>query len=146
MEPLCISHRGCPDGTCSAAIFKMKFPNGKVIFRHYDDDDLPENEYNGRSVYITDFSFPPEKLKAILSGATDLTILDHHHSAKPGIVEFARSLKPLDSGSVEIEQDDDNGYKSWMKTEDDKIVEVDFDMNKSGALITWDHLDRKSVV
>ncbi len=64
----------------------------------------------GRTVYIVDFSYKRPELLAMAEQAKKVIILDHHESARDELVDLP-----------------DN-------------VEAYFDMTRSGAMMTWDHL------
>jgi hypothetical protein len=112
-QPLVIYHgHNCPDGFASA-LAAWFFFEGQAQFLGLDHgdiksvDDLPA--LAGRAVYILDFSFSPDLLRAIDERAAKLVLLDHHKSAADKLVGFtSRSGK------------------------------VFFDMQKSGARLAWE--------
>ena len=67
-------------------------------------------DVTGRDVYIVDFSFPRQVLLDMAEKANRVTLLDHHKTAEA-------DLKDLEHPKLEIH----------------------FDMNKSGATLTWGH-------
>ena len=112
-QPLVIYHgRKCPDGF-AAALAAWLFYSGKAEFLPLDHgdiksvDDLPA--LAGRAVYILDFSFTPDILRAIDERAAKLVMLDHHKSAAEKLSGFAC-----------------------------RCGVVHFDMNKSGARLAWE--------
>ena len=112
-KPLVIYHgRKCPDGF-AAALAAWLFYAGKAEFLPLDHgdiqlvDDLPA--LAGRAVYILDFSFPPDILRAIDEQAAKLVLLDHHKSAAEKLTGFAC-----------------------------RCGVVHFDMDKSGARLAWE--------
>lgn len=111
--PLVLYHgRNCPDGF-AAALAAWRFYGGQVELRGLDHGevktlaDLPA--LDGRAVYILDFSFPAEILRAIDAHAARLVLLDHHKSAADALAGFVCC-----SGVVH------------------------FDMAKSGARLAWE--------
>lgn len=111
--PLVLYHgRGCPDGL-AAALAAWRFYGPGVEMRGLDHgevrslDDLPPLE--GRAVYILDFSFPADILRAIDDRAWRLVMLDHHKSAADALEGFAC-----------------------------RCGVVHFDMHKSGARLAWE--------
>ena len=119
-RPLVIYHgRHCPDGF-GAALAAWLFYGDKAEYLALDHgqvlspDDLPD--LAGRAVYILDFSFGPELLRAIDAQAAKLVLLDHHKSA----------FDKLD------------GFEC-------RCGVVHFDMAKSGARLAWEffHPERK---
>lgn len=112
-QPLVIYHgRKCPDGF-AAALAAWLFYSGAAEFLPLDHgdiksvDDLPA--LAGRAVYILDFSFSADILRAIDERAAKLVMLDHHKSAAEKLTGFACSCGV-----------------------------VHFDMDKSGARLAWE--------
>jgi len=111
--PLILYHgRGCPDGF-GAALAAWLYYGGQAEFKGLDHgdvrtvDDLPPLQ--GRAVYILDFSFAEDVLRAIDERAAKLVMLDHHKSAAEKLTGFAC-----------------------------RCGVVHFDMAKSGARLAWE--------
>lgn len=111
--PLVLYHgRRCSDGF-GAALAAWRFYGGQVELRGLDYGDvngladLPALE--GRAVYILDFSFPADLLRAIDDRAERLVMLDHHKSAADALQGFTC-----------------------------RCGVVHFDMQKSGARLAWE--------
>lgn len=110
-------HSNCYDGFGAAFSAWKKFgSNAKYIPVSYGAP-VPEMP-EATEVYIVDFSYPRATIEA-LAETVPLTILDHHKTAQA-------DLEPL------IRPDGFN-------------PRVVFDMNRSGALITWEYLHRTEV-
>ena len=112
-QPLVIYHgRKCPDGFASA-LAAWLFYAGRAEFLALDHGDITSVEQlpalAGRAVYILDFSFSPEIMRAIDERAAKLVMLDHHKSAAEKLSGFAC-----------------------------RCGVVHFDMNKSGARLAWE--------
>ncbi len=112
-QPLVIYHgRRCPDGF-GAALAAWLYYGDKAEYLALDHGqvqavaDLPA--LDGRAVYILDFSFPIDILRAIEERAAKLVMLDHHKSAAEKLTGFAC-----------------------------RCGVVHFDMNKSGARLAWE--------
>lgn len=112
-DPLVLYHgRSCPDGF-SAALAAWLYYGGQVQCVGLDHGDvqsvadLPPLE--GRAVYILDFSFSADILRAIEERAAKLVLLDHHKSAAEKLTGFAC-----------------------------RCGVVHFDMDKSGARLAWE--------
>ena len=112
-QPLVIYHgRRCPDGF-GAALAAWLYYGEKAEFLALDHGqvqtlaDLPT--LDGRAVYILDFSFPADLLRAIDERAAQLVMLDHHKSAAEKLTGFAC-----------------------------RCGVVHFDMDKSGARLAWE--------
>jgi hypothetical protein len=112
-QPLIIYHgRNCPDGF-AAALAAWLFYEGQAEFLGLDHGeiktvaDLPA--LDGRAVYILDFSFSPDIMRAIEARAAKLVMLDHHKSAAEKLTGFTC-----------------------------RCGVVHFDMSKSGARLAWE--------
>jgi len=103
MKPICFYHKSDLDGVCSAAIVKHFVPDRELYGIEYGDEfpwdrvvgmlgerqpDGPATEEHGpsmrwkakRTVYMVDFSLPPEDMKR-LAEVSDLIWIDHHKTA-----------------------------------------------------------------
>ncbi|NMM11204.1 MAG: phosphoesterase [Polaromonas sp.] len=112
-QPLVIYHgRSCPDGF-AAALAAWLYYQGQAEFLGLDHGDIRSVEdlplLAGRAVYILDFSFSPELMRAIEERAAKLVMLDHHKSAAEKLTGFAC-----------------------------RCGVVHFDMDKSGARLAWE--------
>ena len=112
-QPLVIYHgRKCPDGF-GAALAAWLFYQGRAEYLPLDHGDIASVEQlpplAGRAVYILDFSFSPEIMRAIDERAAKLVMLDHHKSAAEKLTGFAC-----------------------------RCGVVHFDMSKSGARLAWE--------
>jgi oligoribonuclease NrnB/cAMP/cGMP phosphodiesterase (DHH superfamily) len=109
-EILVIYHAPCLDGFSSAWVAHTVFgENAEYVAATYNQaEELPD--VLGRRVYIVDFSYPADIMRDMASKAYSITVLDHHKTAQA-------DLQPL---------------------LDDGTVDGVFDMERSGAGITWD--------
>jgi hypothetical protein len=112
-QPLILYHgHHCPDGF-AAALAAWLFYAGKAEFLGLDHGDVKSVDglpaLAGRVVYMLDFSFEPEIMRAIEQRAVKLVVLDHHKSAAEKMTGFVcrRGV-------------------------------VHFDMNKSGSRLAWE--------
>lgn len=106
---LVIYHHPCLDGFTSAWAAKQALGNtAEYIPGSYGNDgELPD--VDGRVVYMLDFAYPLDVMITLADRASKVIVLDHHLSAQ-------KDLEPLlDNGTIEGE----------------------FDMNRSGAMMTW---------
>lgn len=78
----CIFHANCLDGLASAVLVGRYLRGEEIEFipAHYDDP-FPEH-INGGTVYIVDFSYPPEVLMESIHKIDKLVMIDHHASAE----------------------------------------------------------------
>jgi hypothetical protein len=112
-RPLVLYHgKSCPDGF-AAALAAWLFYEGQAEFVGLDHGDtksvadLPD--LVGRAVYILDFSFSADILRAIEERAAKLVMLDHHKSAADQLEGFVCCCGV-----------------------------VHFDMKKSGSRLAWE--------
>jgi uncharacterized protein len=113
-KPLVIYHANCLDGFGAAVAAHKYFSDQGIEADYYPAKHGHEPpECRGRDVYIVDFSYRRAALKQICTVAERVTILDHHISA----------------------QDDLKGLADEYAN-----LTVVFDMERSGAVITWEHL------
>ncbi len=113
-KPLVIYHANCLDGFGAAVAAYSYFSQRGMEADYYAAKHGHEPpECGGRDVYIVDFSYRRATLEHICTVARQVTILDHHITAK----------------------DDLDGL-----ADEQPNLTVVFDMERSGAVITWEHL------
>lgn len=79
-RPLCIYHKNCLDGKAAAAVVRRHMPAAELLPMQYR---MPEPKVEGREVFVVDFAFPLEGMRALRAQATLLTWIDHHASSVP---------------------------------------------------------------
>lgn len=104
-----IYHGDCTDGFGAAFSAWWKYGDRAMYYPGMYQQEPPYGSLVNKHVYICDFSYPIYELMQIKSIAKNVTILDHHKTAQA-------SIQPLL----------DNG-----------IIDGIFDMNRSGAMISW---------
>ncbi len=116
--PLIIYHANCLDGfgAAHAAFLHFRQAGGAEFLAASHGEEAPDGR--GRELYLVDFSYKREVVKQLCAQAEHVTILDHHISA-------AEDLRGLESEC-------DN-------------LSMHFDMDKSGAVITWEHFHPEPV-
>lgn len=139
---LCIYHGHCADGLGAAWAVHRKF-NDMVEFRPGNyGRGLPDGDYKDRDVLIVDFSFEPAILNALATVARSVLVLDHHKSAKEQLAHLHPPAHPdwqiwrrnLIVEDVSTREGNDAG--DWHH----QNIAAIFDMERSGAGITWDFL------
>lgn len=112
-EILIVYHSNCMDGLCAAWICWKKWgPHAEYLPMRYDQaEQFDPGQCAGRTVYVLDFSFPPEKTLAIAEVARRLVWLDHHRTA----------------------------IEAWGERDVPANCEVVLDETRSGARLTWRH-------
>lgn len=115
----CLYHANCNDGIAAAlAVWlanpKMR-PDKDFIPVQYGQDP-PWDDIASEPVVIVDFSYKSSVMQGIMGVVTELTVLDHHASAKRELVGLNGAVLP-------------NGQRA----------EIIFDMSRSGAVMAWEH-------
>ncbi len=111
LTPLILYHADCDDGFGAAFAAWLKFGNAADYRAVYYGDVIPPELMQGRTVFILDFSFSPAVLNTMARHAEKIILLDHHLSAAAQWADIA----PMPN------------------------VDIQFDMNRSGAQIAWDY-------
>lgn len=111
MNPIILYHAACPDGFAASwvAAQALKARNPELRAVKYHEA-VPD--VTGRDVYMLDFCYPRPVIEHMRDTAASLTIIDHHATAQ----------RELDGFTIA-----------------DGKGSVTFDMNRSGAGMTWDH-------
>ncbi len=121
MQPMVIYHGGgCLDGFGSAlaAYCYLNCREGLEVEYYAAQHNEPPPNVMDREVYLLDFCYPRTTMQTLCEAASKVTILDHHISAY-------HDCKGLDK--------------------DFPHLEMIFDMNRSGAVITWEYFHREPV-
>ena len=116
-RPLVIYHGGCPDGFGAAYAISTHFCGGisqccELVAGVYNQEPP---DVAGRDVYIVDFSYRRAVLKRMCRSARSVFIIDHHTTAEQDL--------------------------QGLEREHDNLAIV-FDMNKSGAVLTWEYFHK----
>lgn len=107
-KPICIYHANCLDGFTAAWAIWKKFGNNCEYHAAAYNEDPPD--VYKREVFIVDFSYSLPMMKQIAKSAERVVVLDHHKTA-------AEDLETLFNLGA---------------------IEGKFDMDKSGARLTWE--------
>lgn len=111
MKKLCIYHGNCADGFGSAWVVRKAL--GDEVEFHSGIYGQEPPDVTDRDVIIVDFSYKRSVLESMRDNAKSILILDHHKTAKEDI----------------------EGFESIPRCR----VETVFDMERSGAKVTWDY-------
>lgn len=132
MKTVCIYHSNCADGFGAAWAVRRSLGEENVEFIP-GSYGMPPPDVSDRLVIIVDFSFPLETLREMAHAARAVLVLDHHKTA-------AEALTDLEAAPTH--------YYAWAETLP-KLSAV-FDMNRSGAGLTWDfffpHFQRPALI
>jgi oligoribonuclease NrnB/cAMP/cGMP phosphodiesterase (DHH superfamily) len=119
MFDICLYHAECLDGFGAAYAVWKRFPNEMISFVPVRHGALPDQmDLAGKRVLMVDFTYRRAVMRDIARVAEKVTVIDHHKTA----VEDLAGL----------EQERPN-------------VELHFDMDRSGASLTWIHFHDEPV-
>lgn len=118
MSTLIIYHQSCQDGFCSAWLLHHAYPDAEFVACKYGDSPP---DVTGKDVIIADFSFKRPVMGELAHKCKSLVVLDHHETAEKELAGFEKEFNYLD-------------------------VHVEFDMKKSGAMLTWDWLIEQDLI
>lgn len=110
-DALILYHAECDDGFGAAYAAWLSLGEGAEYQPVYYGDRIAPDRLTARRVFILDFSFPPDVLSDMAQHAAKIVLLDHHKSAAA----------------------------QWTHIESVPNVELQFDMDRSGAQMAWDY-------
>jgi uncharacterized protein len=110
---LCIYHAKCADGFTAAWVVNRYFSKIKQSVEFFPGEyQKPPPDVAGKIVYLVDFSYKRPVLLEMAEQAEKIIILDHHKSAYEDLKDLIHNHSKM---------------------------EIIFDMDRSGAMITWDY-------
>lgn len=119
-------HANCPDGWTAAWVAWHYYTDqAREVVLHPGVYGEPAPDCTGHDVVIVDFSYSPGELVALCERAESVIWLDHHASAIDAWNDWCRSHDGPMCGET---------YYGPVN------LKIDLDLNRSGALITWDFL------
>jgi oligoribonuclease NrnB/cAMP/cGMP phosphodiesterase (DHH superfamily) len=124
MKPLCIYHGNCADGF--GAAWAVRHALGDNVDFHAGVYQQDPPDVTGRRVILVDFSYKRSVLEGMAEKAQSVLVLDHHKTAAADLEGYPDPPVPLP------------GMRGWLP---DKGVWATFDMERSGAMIAWDHFN-----
>jgi uncharacterized protein len=132
MKVICIYHGNCADGFGAAWAVRYALQN----FWNVDSLEFypgvyqqPPPDVTGKVVVMVDFSYKRPVIEAMAKSAQSILILDHHKSAAEDLagLDSPPSLDTMIEGEV---------MRGWLPSSG---VFARFDMDKSGAMLAWEH-------
>jgi hypothetical protein len=124
MKRACIYHAGCPDGFGAAwSVWTSWGGEGNFVARGHEDHVKPE-EFEDNLVAFVDIAPRNDELRDLAEYASQVVVLDHHVTARARYEldpELGRAL-------------DREGH------------EILFDMNHSGAVLSWNYFNADTPV
>lgn len=118
MKTYVLFHGNCPDGMGAAFAAWLRFQDDATYIPVSYGRPMPEID-KGSTVFIVDFSYPREPLKALASRSEQIVVLDHHATAQADLEGLGVEL-----GRPHI---------------------IQFDMNKSGAVLACEYFHGDSI-
>ena len=136
LNPLCIYHGNCADGFTSAWVVRKAL--GEDVDFHAGVYQNQPPDVEGRDVVMVDFSYKRPVLEQMAKhgNARTITILDHHKTAAEDLSIFCQANYPQRLDEMAMPFDEFAKYSDFQGTTPIRAI---FDMNRSGARITWDH-------
>lgn len=131
---LCIHHAPCADGFTAAWVVWKRF-GSKVRFHPGVHGQAPP-DVTGEHVVIVDFSYPQDVLLEITKTAASVLVLDHHKTAREELKNFPAALATWEGHMRDVAQ---HPQGSGLNR-----IGVQFDMGRSGAMMTWDYFNPES--
>ncbi|AFO71775.1 phosphohydrolase [Caulobacter phage phiCbK] len=131
---LCIYHGNCADGFTAAWAVYRRFEGAVQFLPGVYGRQINDDVVLGRHVLLVDFSFKKEELKRIAQIAASVTIIDHHKSAAEDLKDFIVSEALMDLTPAE--------YAELCHFAGRLPIRALFDMDRSGAGMTWDFFHR----
>lgn len=127
---ICIYHGNCADGFTAAWAAWKAFGDGvRFIPGVYGE---PPPDVAGNHVLMVDFTYKRPVIEAMGAVAESITILDHHKTAQADLSGYPPPIEgPYNPAAIEQWRRDCNAPNG---------IHVLFDMERSGAQITWDYL------
>lgn len=109
---ICLYHGNCLDGAAAAWVVENQVKGNVTCVPSYYGNEPNYEQLKDKVVYIVDFSFPNDILEKIESISKVMILIDHHKTAEEQIKSFVPKKE---------------------------TTEIIFDMNMSGATLTWDY-------
>ncbi|MBS6040795.1 MAG: phosphohydrolase [Pseudomonas sp.] len=137
---MCIYHGNCADGFGAAWVVRKALGDQVEFVAGVYGQEPPDVE--GKDVIIVDFSYKYEVMARMSWKAHSIIILDHHKSAAEDLGKFP----PFHAG-VRLDGRHADGTvalgwesaHSFMQMQNAPAIACCFDMNRSGAMLAWDH-------
>jgi len=130
MKKLCIYHGNCADGFGAAWVVREALGDDVEFHVGVYQQDPPD--VTGRDVIIVDFSYKYDVLVKMSYKANSILILDHHKSAADDLEKLPKVIESTGYDGFHSE------LSSLCASQNMPHIGVLFDMERSGAMITWD--------
>jgi len=138
MSIVVVYHKDCKDGFGAALVAWKKFGDeASYVPVSYgaEQDSFVDDMAKSTELYVLDFSFNVGQLCRLAKIFRKVTILDHHDTARKELMD-------------ERKIDEQRGASAWAvkrEIQDLGNVTVDFDMDRAGCQLAWDHFFQPSL-
>lgn len=132
---VCLYHFPCDDGFASAWVARKRWPDLVMAPTNYGQM-FPDVDYRGKNILIADFSYKPDAISELMMsfGARSIVMLDHHKTAQADLKDFTVEI----CGDAKFSAGDMVGMFRDFAELDRPAVAARFDMDRSGASLTWE--------
>ena len=135
---ICIYHDPCDDGFAAAWCVRKKWGD-TVDFRPTNYGlAVPDESIDGKRILIADFSFSDATMLAMAERADSIVVLDHHKTAQADLELLGCGASGLTAANIEYQMKIGEATYPRILTE--------FDMERSGAVMTWNFCFPNSLV
>ena len=130
---ICIYHGGCDDGFGAAWLVWQKWPDVEFFPGVYGQ---PLPHVNGKHVLFVDFSAKRPVIENMARDAKSIVIIDHHKTAEADLAPFRLTSEEAKGFCPER-------VETLLKISANPVIAW-FDMEQSGAGLTWKFLHGKA--
>ncbi|HEJ1053373.1 TPA: phosphohydrolase [Pseudomonas putida] len=137
---MCIYHGNCADGFGAAWVVRKALGDQVEFVAGVYGQEPPD--VTDKDVIIVDFSYKYDVLARISWKARSIIVLDHHKSAAEDLAKFPPFHAGIRLDGRHADGSTALGWESahtFMYSQNSPAIACCFDMNRSGAMLAWDH-------
>nr|ELU0814629.1 phosphohydrolase [Pseudomonas putida] len=137
---MCIYHGNCADGFGAAWVVRKALGDQVDFVAGVYGHEPPD--VTDKDVIIVDFSYKYDVLARISWKARSIIVLDHHKSAAEDLAKFPPFHAGVRLDGRHADGSTALGWESahtFMYSQNSPAIACCFDMNRSGAMLAWDH-------
>ncbi|EPJ8753821.1 phosphohydrolase [Pseudomonas juntendi] len=139
-KTMCIYHGNCADGFGAAWVVRKALGDQVDFVAGVYGHEPPD--VTDKDVIIVDFSYKYDVLARISWKARSIIVLDHHKSAAEDLAKFPPFHAGVRLDGRHADGSTALGWESahtFMYSQNSPAIACCFDMNRSGAMLAWDH-------
>ncbi|HGY9636161.1 TPA: phosphohydrolase [Pseudomonas putida] len=139
-KTMCIYHGNCADGFGAAWVVRKALGDQVEFVAGVYGHEPPD--VTDKDVIIVDFSYKYDVLARISWKARSIIVLDHHKSAAEDLAKFPPFHAGVRLDGRHADGSTALGWESahtFMYSQNSPAIACCFDMNRSGAMLAWDH-------